>query len=175
MSFQAEFHVLLQALVALLLGGIQGWEREAAGKWAGLRTHMLLCLAAMLFVRLGRMLIGESAEDVEPAAIRADPVHIIAAVATGISFLGAGTIFREHSGKSRGLTTAAGLLVTACIGIAVAMDRYIIASGVTLICLFVQGTLRRFERKVLAAPKEALRQEEDGHRQDDAIGNHPPR
>lgn len=146
MHFAAELHVLMQALVALALGGIQGWEREAAGKWLGLRTHMLVCLAAMLFVRMGQTLIADSAHEVGPVAIRADPIHIIAAVATGISFLGAGTIFRDPRGKSRGLTTAAGLLVTACIGIAVAMDRYIIAVGVTLLCLFVLHTLRRFEK-----------------------------
>lgn len=150
MPFAAEFHILLQALVALVLGGVQGWEREAAGKWLGLRTHMLVCLAAMLFVRLGQTLIADSAHEVGPTAIRADPIHIIAAVATGISFLGAGTIFRDPRGKSRGLTTAAGLLVTACIGIAVAMDRYIVAIGVTLLCLFVLHTLGHLERSIPA-------------------------
>lgn len=147
--FQPELYVLIQAIVALLLGGALGWEREAAGKWAGLRTHMLVCLAAMLFVRLGLLLIAESAQAVSPAAIRADPVHIIAAIATGISFLGAGTIFRDRGGKSRGLTTAADLLVTACIGIAVAMGRYVVATGVTLICLFILHTLRRLENAAL--------------------------
>jgi putative Mg2+ transporter-C (MgtC) family protein len=148
-DFQPQLYVLIQAIVALVLGGALGWEREAAGKWAGLRTHMLVCLAAMLFVRLGLMLIAQSANSVSPAAIRADPVHIIAAVATGISFLGAGTIFRDRGGKSRGLTTAAGLLLTAPIGIAVAMNRYVIAVGVTLICLFVLHSLRRLETSAI--------------------------
>jgi putative Mg2+ transporter-C (MgtC) family protein len=144
-KFHVEFYVLLQAIIALVLGGVLGWEREAAGKWAGLRTHMLLCLASALFVRLGQSLIADSADEVAPAAIRADPVHIIAAIATGVAFLGAGTIFRDPVGKSRGLTTAAGLFVTAAIGIAVAMERYVIAVGTTAITFFILHTLRRLE------------------------------
>ena len=148
-----EIHALLQALVSLVLGGALGWERESAGKWAGLRTHMLVCLAATLFTRLGVLLIAESASHVAPASVRADPIHIIAAIATGISFLGAGTIFRDRSGKSRGLTTAAGLLVTAAIGIAIGTDHYVIAVGVTLICFFVLHTLRRLEKNLSLASK----------------------
>lgn len=144
-DYSTQLYVLLQCLVALVLGGALGWEREAAGKWAGLRTRMLVCLAAMLFVRLGQNLISGSAQLVAPASIRADPIHIIAAIVTGISFLGAGTIFRDQSGKSRGLTTAADLLLAACIGIAIAVERYVVAGGVTLICLFVLHTLRRLE------------------------------
>jgi putative Mg2+ transporter-C (MgtC) family protein len=142
-----ETHVLVQAVVALCFGGMLGWEREAAGKWAGFRTHMFVCLASMLFVRLGQLLISDSAAHVTPVAIRADPVHIIAAIATGVSFLGAGTIFRDPERETaRGLTTAASLLATASIGVAVAIDRYLIASGVTLLSLFVLHTLRKLER-----------------------------
>ena len=165
MPYSAEFHVLLQALVALVLGGMVGWERESAGKRVGLRTQMLVCLATMLFVRLGQMLISESANQVTPASIRADPVHIIAAIATGISFLGAGAIFHAR-GESRGLTTAACLLVTACIGIAVAMNLYIIAVGVTLLTLFVLRTLHRLERSVSALKGEREQKES-------AVGDDP--
>jgi hypothetical protein len=55
--WQFDFAILGQSLVALALGGVIGWERERAGKWAGLRTHMLVCLAAMLFARLGTLLV----------------------------------------------------------------------------------------------------------------------
>jgi putative Mg2+ transporter-C (MgtC) family protein len=65
-----EFHVLLQAVVALVLGGILGWEREASGKWAGFRTHMLVCVATLLFVRLGQILIADPRR-VFPVAISA--------------------------------------------------------------------------------------------------------
>ena len=161
MPHSAEFHVLLQALIALVLGGALGWEREAAGKQVGLRTQMLVCLATMLFVRLGQTLIAQSTNIVTPAEIRADPIHIIAAIGTGISFLGAGTIFHAR-GHSRGLTTAACLLVTSCIGIAVAMELYIIAVGVTVLCLFVLHTLHRYELSVRAfARAQGANQEAD--------------
>jgi putative Mg2+ transporter-C (MgtC) family protein len=146
MHWRDETHVLAQCVVALILGGALGWEREAAGKWAGFRTHMFVCLSSMLYVRLGQLLIADSAAHVAPVAIRADPVHIIAAIATGVSFLGAGTIFRDpERDTARGLTTAASLLATASIGVSIAIDRYLIAIGVTLLSLLVLHTLRKFE------------------------------
>src|SRR5688572_33419108 len=118
-----ELRVLLQALVAIVLGGALGWERQMAGKYAGLRTQMLVCLASMLFVRLGEMLIVDASEYSHPDQVRSDPAHLIAALATGISFIGAGTIFRDASQeKATGLTTAASLLTTAAIGVAVALE-----------------------------------------------------
>src|SRR5437868_4359150 len=89
-----ELQVLGQAVVATVLGGVLGWERQAAGKFAGLRTHILVCLAAMLFVKLGEFLIAGASEYSHPDQVRSDPAHLIAALATGISFIGAGAIFR---------------------------------------------------------------------------------
>ena len=57
---EGEIQILLQALIAIALGGLIGWEREAAGKWAGLHTHMLVCLANLHFVRLGQLLIADA-------------------------------------------------------------------------------------------------------------------
>jgi putative Mg2+ transporter-C (MgtC) family protein len=147
-----EFKILLQACGALVLGGALGWERESAGKWAGLRTHMLVCLAACLFVRLGQLLIADSAEGLSPGLLRADPTRLIEAIVTGVAFLGAGTIFRDRSAeKARGLTTAASLLLVATVGIAVALDRYVIAAGVTLLGLIVLRVIERLDRRI--APK----------------------
>jgi putative Mg2+ transporter-C (MgtC) family protein len=147
--WQEELRVLAQAVVAIVLGGALGWERQLAGKYAGLRTHILVCLASMLFVRLGEMLIVDASEYSHPDQVRSDPAHLIAALATGISFIGAGTIFRDPSNeKARGLTTAASLLATAAIGVAVALDRYIIAVGIVLLCLFVLHTLRRLDARL---------------------------
>lgn len=152
--WQEELFVLGQALVALLLGGLLGWEREASGKHAGLRTHMLVCLSAMLFVKLGQFLITDSAHYYKPEAVRADPIHIIGAVATGISFLGAGTIFRGGNGaQPQGLTTAASLLCTSALGVAVAIDRYILAVGATLMTLFILHTLQKVMEKWDKSPK----------------------
>ena len=158
--WKEELGVLIQAVVALTLGGLLGWERESAGKEAGFRTHMLVCLAAMLFVKLGQFLISDSAHYYKPDAVRADPIHIIGAIATGISFLGAGTIFRDsRHDKQKGLTTAASLLCTGSLGVAIAIDRYIIAVGVTVIALFVlrimSGVIQKTEAQKTESRPEA--------------------
>ncbi len=107
---------------------------------------MLVCLAALLFVRLGQLLIADSAARFPGAYLRTDPTRLIEAIAVGISFIGAGTIFRDSNDpRKRGLTTAASLLTTAPIGIAIALNRYIVAIGVTLLGLFILHTLRRLE------------------------------
>ncbi len=146
-----EFRVLLQAVIAIALGGLVGWEREQAGKWAGLRTHMLVAMAALLFIRLGQLLIpdtGESGRDL----VQADPSRIIEAIVAGISFLGAGTIMRDRTkGKARGLTTAASLLLTATIGISVALDRYIIAIGSAILSLIILRVFNKLEDKITPA------------------------
>lgn len=148
-SVEAELYVLFQALIALILGGVLGWEREVAGKWAGLRTHMLVCLAAMLFIDVGKFLIFDAQLSFRADSLRADPTNIIAAIVTGISFLGAGTVFRDpDAARARGLTTAASLLVTGPIGIAVALGRYVVAIGATLLVLFVLRTMQRLERRL---------------------------
>jgi putative Mg2+ transporter-C (MgtC) family protein len=149
LSFFQELYILFQSLVALLLGGLLGWEREAAGKWAGLRTHMLVCLAAMLFVKVGQFLIADSQQALSAETLRTDPVRIIEAIVTGIAFLGAGTVFRDREAeKARGLTTAASLLTVAPIGVAVAIERYVLAVGATLLVLFVLRVMLQVEARV---------------------------
>lgn len=151
-----ELYVLLQGIIALALGALIGWEREVAGKWAGLRTHMLVCLAAMLFVRVGLFVIVEAEALLSPDTLRTDPVRIIEAIVTGIAFLGAGTVFRDPDlPRARGLTTAASLLVTAPIGICVAIERYVLAVGATLLALFVLRVMRRFEQQ-MGDPRKPL-------------------
>jgi putative Mg2+ transporter-C (MgtC) family protein len=153
-SIRPELYILFQAAIALVLGGLIGWEREAAGKWAGLRTHMLVCLAAMMFVRVGQFLIEDSQKILHAETLRTDPVRIIEAIVTGIAFLGAGTVFRDRdSAKMRGLTTAASLLVIAPIGVAVAIDRYVLAVGITLLALFVLRIMRKLEAKMKKIPE----------------------
>lgn len=155
-----EFHVLGQALIALVLGGIVGWERETAGKWAGLRTHMLVCLASMAFVRVGQFLILECQESLSAETLRADPVRLTEAIVTGVAFIGAGTVFRDrHRNVARGLTTAASLLTVAPIGVAVAVEKYVFATGLTLILYFVLRVLGRLEALSSAQiPEEAKKE-----------------
>lgn len=141
-----DLKVLGQSSIALLLGGIIGWERESAGKWAGLRTHMLVCLGSMLFVRIGVFLVQEVQETSLAKTLQTDPVRIIEAIVTGIAFIGAGTIFRDqHRQTAHGLTTAASLLTVAPIGVAVAIERYVLAVGVTLIVVFILHVIGRME------------------------------
>ncbi|HYF61694.1 MAG TPA: MgtC/SapB family protein [Herpetosiphonaceae bacterium] len=144
-----DLQLLGQGLIALLLGGLIGWEREAQGKWAGLRTHMLVCFASAMIVDMGRLLIIDSQAVLDPDSLRVDPVRLIEAIVAGVSFLGAGTIFRDRDGqRMHGLTTAASLLATVPLGIAVGIGRYILAVGLTLIVLFVLRVMAWVEKRV---------------------------
>jgi putative Mg2+ transporter-C (MgtC) family protein len=135
-----QLRLLLHVVLAFLLGGTIGWEREAAEKPAGLRTHMLVCGAAALLVGLGEILTEEFRRDVFGDLVRTDPTRLLEAMITGVSFLGAGTIIRQRGGGGvAGLTTAASLLLTSAIGAAVALQQFVLAIGAT-VCTLV--TLR---------------------------------
>lgn len=119
--------------LAMLLGGLIGTEREFAGKPAGLRTHILVASGVALLVGLADVVINHFSTDLTGNIIRTDPIRIIEAVITGVSFLGAGTIIQYGQERSvEGLTTAASLLVTAAIAICVAMTQVALAIGVTI-------------------------------------------
>jgi putative Mg2+ transporter-C (MgtC) family protein len=106
--------VTMRLVIAALLGGLLGYEREQSGKAAGLRTHMLVAQGAALFVLVPQQ-SGMSNEDMS---------RVIQGVITGMGFLGAGAILKMTSEETiKGLTTAAGLWVTAAIGIAVGLGR----------------------------------------------------
>lgn len=141
-SFQLE--ALRDLVLALLAGALVGAEREAAAKPAGLRTHMLVAAGAALFVAIGDAL----GRGVDPASttVRSDPIRILEALVTGVSFLGAGTILRhQRRGSIEGLTTAASLLVTAAVGAAIALDQYLLAAGATVTTFVVLRLLPRVE------------------------------
>lgn len=141
-----DIRILLQSLVAVILGGAIGYEREAAGKRAGLRTNMLVCLAAFLFTQISMMMTGEAAAALTEELVLSDPVRIVQAIVIGISFLGAGVIIRDpEKDRVQGITTAATLLVVAPIGVAVALGHYVLAIGMTAITLVVLRTLNRLE------------------------------
>jgi putative Mg2+ transporter-C (MgtC) family protein len=141
-----DLFTLAQAIVALVLGGAIGWEREAAGKLAGLRTNMLVCLVAFLFTKIGLIATGVASDALNADLVEADPVRIVQAIVVGLSFLGTGVIFREpHGDRVHGLTTAATLLTVAPIGIALALDRYVLAVGVTILVLVVLRFVHRVE------------------------------
>jgi len=139
-AFGTQVQSLFFVALAMLLGGIIGFERELENRPAGLRTHMLVAGAAALLVALGDVVIERFAVDVGSQLTRSDPVRIIEAFITGVAFLGAGTILRHPSGsRIEGLTTAASILFTAAVGISVALEEYVVAVGVTGLVL---ATLR---------------------------------
>ena len=141
-----EFEILGSVLLALILGGLIGVEREVADKPAGLRTHMLVAAASALLMDLGDVVITSFSGETGQSVVQADPLRIIEAVAAGISFLGAGTILRRR-GKSHveGLTTAASILFTAGVGVSVALSQYIVAIGSTILALVTLRLIRWFE------------------------------
>jgi putative Mg2+ transporter-C (MgtC) family protein len=135
-------------LVALAggLGAVIGLEREFADKPAGLRTHILVCAASALLMLVGQSVLDQFREKAADSAFQGDPLRIIQAIVIGISFLGAGTIIHQGGQYVEGLTTAASILLTAGIGIAVAVERLVFAGGVTLLAiavLFVFGWLEK--------------------------------
>ena len=135
LDWRNQLEMLLQILLATVLGAAVGFERELAERPAGLRTHALLGAAACLLVVLTDTVIAHFAIESAPSLLTTDPVRIIEAVVTGTAFLGAGTIFRHGSDKVEGLTTAASLLLVASIGIAVALEQIILAILVTVLAL----------------------------------------
>lgn len=148
MDWTNQVEVLAHVALAMLFGGIVGIERQLADKPAGLRTQVLVAGAAALFVGLAGLLTGLGVED---GAAPSDPVRVIQAIVTGVSFLGAGTIFRRSDDADvEGLTTAASLLVCAGIGIAVALGQYGLALGVALLALVVLRGLSAVDRWLAA-------------------------
>ncbi len=146
-NWSAQFNALGIVVLAMILGGAIGFERETANRPAGLRTHMLVAAASALLVAVGHMLIEHfSGQEYSGLALRSDPVRLVEAVITAVGFLGAGTIFR-HGSKDVvvGLTTAASLLMVAVIGIAVGLEQYVLAVGATLLTLLVLHLVRRLE------------------------------
>jgi putative Mg2+ transporter-C (MgtC) family protein len=147
-----DLNFLLRVLIALLLSSAIGWEREARRKPAGLRTHALVGVSAALFVVLAQVMI-EKFNNLG-GGIKLDPIAVIGATVSGIGFLGAGSIFLgRDSGRAHGLTTAASLLATAAIGLAVGLERYVLATGCTLIVLVVMRVMRWLEGRIERAAK----------------------
>jgi putative Mg2+ transporter-C (MgtC) family protein len=138
-----QLQVLGQMVLAMILGGAIGYEREVANKPAGLRTHMLVAGAAALLTGLGHALVPYLG--IDESLIRSDPIRIIEAVITGITFLGAGTIIRQRGrNEIEGLTTAASLLVAGALGIGVALHQYLLTIGATAVVLLTLRALKRW-------------------------------
>lgn len=133
-------------LLAALLGGAIGWEREYARKPAGLRTNILICMASTLLTDLSVLVAASSSVG--------DPGRIAAQIVTGVGFLGAGTIIQSR-GTVIGLTTAATLWVVAAIGMAIGFGALVEAVGTTLLVLVALVPLRKVEQIAERKPDNA--------------------
>jgi putative Mg2+ transporter-C (MgtC) family protein len=123
--------VVVRLLVAAALGGLLGFERESQGKSAGIRTHMLVSLGAALFVLIPQ-LAGLSNADIS---------RVVQGLVAGIGFLGAGTIIKgDTTHDVKGLTTAAGIWLTAAVGVSAGIGRESTAILSTLLALVILFT-----------------------------------
>lgn len=128
--------LLIRLLAAVLLGALVGWQRERAGKAAGLRTHILVALGTTMFV-LASSSSGMSLEGVS---------RVIQGLATGIGFIGAGAILKLNDTREiQGLTTAAGIWMTAAIGVAVGLGNLGLAILATVLTWIILASFERFE------------------------------
>ena len=130
-----ELEMVLRLLLAAAIGAIIGYQRERAGKPAGLRTHILICLGSALF----------TVASIHGFGAGFDPSRVAAGVVVGIGFLGAGAIIRRERGTVEGLTTAASIWGIAAIGLAAGAGLYLlsaVAGALVLIVLLLPHPIR---------------------------------
>ena len=138
MNFEIE--LLLRLFVAVVLGGIIGFERGGTKHAAGLRTHSILCLGAATVMAVSESLVKKY-------NIPSEIMRMGAQIISGVGFLGAGGIIMS-GGQIHGITTAAGLWTTACVGIAAGSGNYIIAIFVVLLMMLVMLGFRSVSQKI---------------------------
>jgi len=137
--------IFVRLFLSVLLGGIIGLERGIKGRPAGMRTYMLVALGSALVMITSEYLAGIYGAT--------DPARMGAQVISGIGFLGAGTIIITRERQVRGLTTAAGLWASACMGLAIGVGFYVGALAGTIFIIFVTGLMHRLDNKLLSRSK----------------------
>jgi putative Mg2+ transporter-C (MgtC) family protein len=134
-----QVSVIIDAMIAAVLGSLIGWERDRAGKSAGPRTMALVGSASAAIVAIGAV-VGAQAQF-------GDPTRALHAIITGIGFLGAGLIFTDkHSTGIQGVTTAATVFSTAAVGVAVGLGFQVVGAGLTLIILIILRSTQVIEK-----------------------------
>lgn len=148
----AQHVIFVRLIVAAALGAAIGYERGATHGTAGLRTHVLIAVAAALFTSLAFEIYDQA---LAGGSQTADPIRAIEATTAGVAFLGAGAIFRQR-GSVQGLTTGAGMWLAGAVGVASALGYYLIAGGVALLAILVLVALRAFSHEVVSAENVAV-------------------
>ncbi len=144
----SDREVVWRLLLAVLLSGLVGIEREASGRAAGFRTHILVCVGSTLI-----MLTALHLMELLRGVVAVDPGRFAAQVVSGIGFLGAGTIIQIRD-SVKGLTTAASLWTAAGIGLAIGSGFYVGALATTALVLAVLFILSRVERRVVGSKRK---------------------
>jgi len=139
----SNYEILFRLLLAAVLGGVVGLEREVHGRPAGVRTYLLLCMGSALIMVVSEFLFLKFGGQGD--FLRSDPGRIAAQAVTGIGFLGAGVIM-HYRDSIRGLTTAAGVWVACAVGLAVGAGFYLFGSAVTALTLLSLVGLKAVER-----------------------------
>lgn len=134
--------VALRLVLAVIFGGLIGYERERQGRAAGLRTHILVCVGSAIATLIGHYTVSA-------LAFSGDPMRIGAQVLSGIGFLGAGTIISKGRFQVTGLTTAAGLWATASIGLALGIGFYEAAVIGTFLVVLTMSILSHFDASII--------------------------
>ncbi|HYA86890.1 MAG TPA: MgtC/SapB family protein [Nitrospirota bacterium] len=146
-DYPYETQLLLRLILAVICGGVLGYERERHGRSAGFRTNILVCLGAALMMVVSKYFYYKPGELISNIPIAVDPARIGAQIVTGIGFLGAGVIIKERGGV-RGLTTAATLWFNAGVGMACGAGMIILPIFCTIIGLISLTLLKRLGDKI---------------------------
>ncbi|OPY63728.1 MAG: putative Mg(2+) transport ATPase [Syntrophorhabdaceae bacterium PtaU1.Bin034] len=139
--------IIVRLLLASVLGGLVGLEREVHGREAGIRTYLLVALGSALIMVVSEVLFFKYQGMIAGEFVRVDPGRIAAQAVTGIGFLGAGVIIR-YGNSIRGLTTAACMWVTCAVGLAIGSGYYIYGSVVSFVTLFSLIALKMVREKL---------------------------
>ena len=153
-EFSHEAPVAIEVLLARLVGatilcGLIGLEREFRKNPAGLRTNMLIGLAAAVFALVGLQLMHDFGE--QPNTVQFDPIRLIEAITAGIAFLAAGVVIYTR-GDVKGLTTGASMWLSGAIGLCAGLGMWLVAVGATIAGVIILWLLRKTE--VAAGMKE---------------------
>ncbi|MBR7088631.1 MAG: MgtC/SapB family protein [Mogibacterium sp.] len=150
--------ILIRTVLAVICAGAVGYDRNIHGASAGLRTHILVCVGAMLAMSTGQF---------ASMYYSADATRIGAQVVSGIGFLGAGTIMVTKKNHIHGLTTAAGLWAAACIGLALGIGFYEGAIVGAIVVYVTIHMLRRFSLSLRKAHADDIAADNAGNREAD--------
>jgi putative Mg2+ transporter-C (MgtC) family protein len=148
-AIAAQLVILIKVIIASLLAGTVGYEREMEHKPAGLRTHMIMGGSATLIISLGEILTIKMMNSSLGQAIHVDPIRLIQGMIIGLSFIGAGTILKlEKEQRVKYLTTAASLFFSTGIGIGIAADQYALCAGIAIFVFLINHFVGKIEKYI---------------------------